>query len=63
MKLNKVFLPFNVCRWKFEAKDVEVVHEVLAKYNLFFTRRPLLRLLGLPLLPLHMLVQLVVKEV
>ena len=52
-----------MCIWKVEAKDVEVVHEMLARHHLFLTSRPLLRLLGLQLLPLHMLVQLVVREV
>ena len=37
--------------------------EVQVRHHLFFTNRPLLRLLGLQLLPLHRLVQLVVREV
>ena len=52
-----------MCRWQVEAEDVEVVHEVLAKHHQYLTSRPLLRLLGLQLLPLHRLVQLVVREV
>ena len=52
-----------MCRWQVKAGDVEVVHEVLAKHHQYLTSRPLLRLLGLQLLPLHRLVQLVVMEV
>ena len=46
-----------------EDGDVEVVHKVQVRHHLFLTIRPLLRLLGLQLLPLHRLVQLVVREV
>ena len=52
-----------MCRWQVEAEDEEVVHEVLIKHHQYLTNRPLLRLLGLQLLPLHRLVQLVVREV
>ena len=52
-----------MCRWQVEAEVVEVVHEVLAKHHQYLTSRPLLRLLGLQLLPLHRIVQLVVREV
>ena len=52
-----------MCRWKVKAEDVEVVHEVLAEHHQYLTSSPLLRLLGLQLLPLHRLVQLVVREV
>ena len=52
-----------MCRWQVEDGDVEVVHEVQVRHHLFFTNKPLLRLLGLQLLPLHRLVQLVVMEV
>ena len=52
-----------MCRWQVKADDVEVVHEVLAKHHQYLTSRPLLRLLGLQLLPLRRLVQLVVREV
>ena len=52
-----------MCRWKVEDGDVEVVHDVQVRHHLVFTSRPLLRLLGLQLLPLHRLVQLVVREV
>ena len=41
----------------------QVVHEVPAKHHLFFTSGPLLRLLGLQLLPLDRQVQLVDREV
>ena len=40
LKLN---LPFNMCRWLIEGKDIEIVHEVLAKHHLYLTSRPLLR--------------------
>ena len=60
LKLN---LPFDMCRWLVEGEDVEVVHEVLAKHHQYLTSRPLLRLLGLQLLPLHRLVQQEAKEV
>ena len=50
-------------RWQVEAEDIEVVYEVLAKHHQYLTSRPLLRLLGLQLLPLHRVVQLVVREV
>ena len=50
-------------RWQVEDGDVEVVHEVSVRHHLSLTSRPLLRLLGLQLLPLHRLVQLVVREV
>ena len=43
--------PFDICRWQVEDGDVEVVHEVQVRHHLFFTNRPLLRLLGLQLLP------------
>ena len=52
-----------MCKWKVEEGDVEVVHEVQVRHHLFLTSRPLLRLLGLQMLPLHRLVQLVVREV
>ena len=52
-----------MCRWQVEDGDVEVVHEVQVRHHLFVTNSPLLRLLGLQLLPLHRLVQLVVREV
>ena len=42
-----------MCRWQVEVEDVEVVHEMLAKHHQYLTSRPLLRLLGLQLLPLH----------
>ena len=41
LRLN---LPFDMCRWLVEGKDVEVVHEVLAKHHQYLTSRPLLRL-------------------
>ena len=56
-------MPFDMCRWQAEGEDVEVVHEVLAKHHLYLANRPLLRLLGLQLLPLHRIVQLVAREV
>ena len=52
LKLN---LPFDMCRWKVEDRDVEVVHEVLVKLHLFFISRPLQRPWVLQLLPLHRL--------
>ena len=52
-----------MCRWLVEGEDVEVVHEVLAKHHQYLTSRPLLRLLGFQLLPLHRLVQQEAKEV
>ena len=41
LKLN---LPFDMYRWLVAGKDVEVVHEVLAKHHQYLTSRPLLRL-------------------
>ena len=41
LKLN---LPFDMYRWLVVGKDVEVVHEVLAKHHQYLTSRPLLRL-------------------
>ena len=52
-----------MCRFQVEDEDVEVVHEVQVRHHMFLTSMPFLRLLGLQLLPLHKLVQLVVKEV
>ena len=37
-------LSFDMCRWKVEDEDVEVLHEVLAKHHKFLTSRPLRRL-------------------
>ena len=53
LKLN---LSFDMCRWLVEGEDVGVVHEVLAKHHQYLTNKPLLRLEGLRLLPLHGLV-------
>ena len=55
-------LPFDMCRWLVAGEDVGVVHKVLAKHHQYLTNRPLLRLLGLLLLPLHRLVQKVARE-
>ena len=52
-----------MCRWQVEDGDVVVVQEVQVRHHPFFTNRPLLRLLGLQLQPLHRVVQLVVREV
>ena len=37
-------LPFDMCRWLVEGKDVEVVHRVLVRHHQFLTNRLLLRL-------------------
>ena len=37
-------LPFDICRWLVAEEDVEVVHEVLAKYHQYLTSKHLLRL-------------------
>ena len=44
LKLN---LPFDMCRGLVVGKDVEVIHEVLAKHHQYLTNRPLLRPSGL----------------
>ena len=36
-------LPFDMCRWLVEGKDVEGVHEVLVRHHWLLTSRPLLR--------------------
>ena len=36
--------PFDMCRWLVEGKDVEIVHELLAKHHQCLTSRHLLRL-------------------
>ena len=60
LRLN---LPFDMCRRLVVGEDVEVVHEVLTKHHQYLTNRPLLRLYGLRLLPLHRLVQQGAREV
>ena len=62
-EIEESLLPFDMCRWQVEDRGVEVVHEVQVRHHLFFTSKPLLRLLGSQLLPLHRLVQPVVREV
>ena len=37
-------LPFDMCRWLVEGKDVEGGHGVLVKHHQYLTNRPLLRL-------------------
>ena len=37
-------LPFDMCRWLVEGKDVEIVHEVLVRHHRLLISRPLLRL-------------------
>ena len=40
LKLN---LPFDMCRWLVEGKDVEIVHGVLVRHHQLLTNRPLWR--------------------
>ena len=61
-KKKNLILLIDMCRWKVEDEDVEVVHEAIANHHLFFTHGPLWRLWTLQLSPLHRLVQLGVKE-
>ena len=37
-------LPFDMCRWLVEGKDVEGVHEVLVRHHQYLFSRPLSRL-------------------
>ena len=41
---NKSHLLFDLCRWKIEEEDVEVVLRIIVSHHLCLTHRPLKRL-------------------